>query len=388
MRIHHIILSLISLTISCKEVERPLSKALEPENNIQVDLKESNGFEFDDFFSGIEVVPLETSRDAILGNPKKMLVRKGCYYIHNAQQNCVTGFDADGKLTFSSRSFQGEGPEEYKSIRDYFIDEKGTHLYIFDEISFRVTKYSFQSGFVEHIDIPENLTRINAFTVIADEIFAFYSTANFGVLDGCLLLFDSKSRSTLRLIDIMPSAHIKIQSNTNIFYNLDGMLHFNHSFPSLSTYCIDPSGIVKEKYKLDFGKATFDTKALPNNKSVDLHNSMLPEWYQEYAVVFDKFENEKYFFTSFFHKAESGIILYQKSTKKQSLIINKDNASGFQKLLPPYHVDDQALYYLCLPEHLEYYADQNLKSNSARLSLSHIDSKNNYIIVKYLFSKN
>src|SRR5690554_2519590 len=45
------------------------------------------------------------NRDAILGNPKKMLVRKGCYYIHNAQQNCVTGFDADGKLTFSSSLF-------------------------------------------------------------------------------------------------------------------------------------------------------------------------------------------------------------------------------------------------------------------------------------------
>lgn len=93
---------LLVLSIGCNKVERPFSKVLEPECRIQIDLKESNSFEFDDFFSGIEVVPLETSRDAILGNPKKMLVRKGCYYIHNAQQNCVTGFDADGKLTFSS----------------------------------------------------------------------------------------------------------------------------------------------------------------------------------------------------------------------------------------------------------------------------------------------
>src|SRR5690554_6003600 len=130
MRIHHIILSLISLTISCKEVERPLSKALEPENNIQVDLKESNAFEFDDFFSGIEVIPLETSRDAILGNPQKMIVRKGCYYIHNAQQNCVTGFDADGKLTFSSRSFKEKAPKSINRFEIILSMKKG-HTSIF-----------------------------------------------------------------------------------------------------------------------------------------------------------------------------------------------------------------------------------------------------------------
>lgn len=50
---------LLVLSIGCNKVERPFSKVLEPECRIQVDLKESNSFEFDDFFSGIEVVPLE-----------------------------------------------------------------------------------------------------------------------------------------------------------------------------------------------------------------------------------------------------------------------------------------------------------------------------------------
>lgn len=93
--------------LHCRQEERVSLSELNPDFDISFgeDYQTSEDFDHNLFFSGMEIVPLETNSDAILGRPRKMIVRNGRYYFHNTQQNCVAGFDETGKQVYSTRPF-------------------------------------------------------------------------------------------------------------------------------------------------------------------------------------------------------------------------------------------------------------------------------------------
>ncbi|HLW06813.1 MAG TPA: 6-bladed beta-propeller [Marinilabiliaceae bacterium] len=373
--------------IACRQEERVSLSELNPDFDISFgeDYQTSEDFDHNLFFSGMELVPLETNRDAILGRPRKMIVRNGRYYFHNTQQNCVAGFDETGKQVYSTRPFNGKGPGEYSACNDYYIDDRGEYLYILDAVRYRICKYSLQDGFLKYIAYPKDFIRIRSFCLIKDEVFGFYSNSEFGDLNCSLLFYDAEKESILRAIDVLPASYLQIQSNRNIFYFLNEQLHFNHSFPSLSTYYFDTLGVFNEKFRLDFGARTFNPIVLPADGDAAMHGALLPDIYQEYIVVFDKYENNHYVFVSLFHKEESGMLIYNKESRTAHLKINTSGSAGM--LSSPSYVDDNHLYYLCLPEHLSYLVPSQFRSDSIDRIVDQIGDEDNYVVVKYLLNK-
>ena len=80
----------------------------------------------------IRYIPLETSKECLIGNADKVLIRNGKIYVADFYQAMsLFVFDLEGKFLFKIAR-RGQGPGEYIRFRDFDIHSNGD-IYIFDQ---------------------------------------------------------------------------------------------------------------------------------------------------------------------------------------------------------------------------------------------------------------
>lgn len=373
--------------ISCSQNSRKKSS----DKGFKIEIVNENEvyspLELTDIFSKIELTPLETSKNAILGRPNKLIVWNNLFYIHNTQQNEVLVFDKNGSLIFSSKTYRGKGPNEHINCGNYTINRNTGNILIMDQLKSKIFEYNLKDGFVGHMNFPRSIIGINDFEILKDNIYLFYSSSGFkdhneDKRNNTLLVFDSKSNKVIKGIAPSLDERIEVHTKTTSFYHLNDTIHFNYLFPSSHTYIIDPEQyILIEKYIYDFASLNLDLYKIPNSMDPKLHSKLMDDLYSRYAIIGNMLENDRFVFLSYFHKT-SNIGIYDKINKSVSI---KQNKSGSQEqLLPPDAIDDKCLYYLCLPEYINYVISQDLLTESAKNALNSIKESDNYVIIKYI----
>jgi hypothetical protein len=348
------------------------------DNQIQSNLKLS------EFFSCINIVPLENSKIAMIGNPQKLKIWNNKFYIQDKKRNCTSVFSANGELIYSTQKQIGKGPDEYVSCGNYAINSQNGNILIVDHFKSSINEYDLTGKLIKKIKYPKNLIRINDFEMLNENIFAFYSNHGFNNKKSSLVLFKPSNNEIFRELAPIPESRLHVSTNSNILYKLNKSLHLNHSFPSPSTYFVDNNGFrLHEKYHYDFGSIDFDPTVLPTNSNPKLHGALLQDYYAKYAIIFDKLENNNYAFISFFHKKSSGIAIYNKNTKKLFTKLNTPKSKGM--LLSPQFVDDQYLYYLTSPDNIKYIIEPKLLPDLEKKHIGKISNDNNLVIIKYKF---
>ena len=71
-----------------------------------------------DYFSSIELLPLETSPDVLVTGVSKIVIHKGNYYVLDMPQCIIFVFDKAGKYLLKIDK-KGQGPGEYNFITDF-----------------------------------------------------------------------------------------------------------------------------------------------------------------------------------------------------------------------------------------------------------------------------
>ena len=98
----------------------------------------------EDFISDTEYVPLETNRDILVNSDYAQIryVSEKYIVIMVIGHGEVFIFTREGKIvTFLNRN--GQGPEEYTSVREVVFDEKNEEIFVFDNVGIgRVLVYS------------------------------------------------------------------------------------------------------------------------------------------------------------------------------------------------------------------------------------------------------
>jgi len=327
-------------------------------------------FELTDIFEKIELIPLETSKHAILGSPGKLIVKDSLFYIHNSQQNGVSVFDKNGSLVFSSKEFQGRGPKEHISCGNFTINQNTGNILIMDQVRSKIVEYNLTDGFLRNVDYPKSIIRITDFEMLKDDVYIFYSSDGFKSYNAdkknnTILIFDSKSNKVIGEIAPSPDNRIEIISKSTCFYHLNDTLHFNYLFPSLDTYFIDSKKYrLIKKYRYDFGQLNLDS-----------HN------------VLRMLENARFIFLNYSDKIDNidNIAVYDKANKLVSI---KQNISGSKgQMPPPDAIDNNCLYYMCRPEYINYLTSPDLLTESAKKQLEDIKDVDNYILIKYVLKK-
>jgi hypothetical protein len=114
------------------------------DNRIAVDLKKTQKASIFDYVKHIELIPLETGDNVLIGKLEKIIFHQNRYYIldtHHAQF-IVFVFDETGKYIFKIDK-RGRGPGEYTELYDIIINPFTDHLDLLNPRGWGVKNVTF-----------------------------------------------------------------------------------------------------------------------------------------------------------------------------------------------------------------------------------------------------
>ena len=209
-------------------------------------IESSNKNELDKFLSGIEFsfTPLETTSQTIFGGGSKVYVTtNNDILICDKRGSKILRYDLNGNF-LNNISVQGEGPEEYISIRDIALDDD--KVYILDPV--KILVYSLDGSFERKIQVNK---RSNQIAVMSDK----------NILTTCLHTFDNQvtiyNQEGEILTEYMPPREILklypfgAYSTFNSTGNYKDATYFTTYFNN-SIYCVKDS--VEKIAEFDFGE--------------------------------------------------------------------------------------------------------------------------------------
>ncbi len=135
--------------------------------------KIDNVFFWDEFVEKIEIIPLESNANSIIGELHKGIVLGDDIYILDFQYQFLLNFDIAGKFK-KKISGKGRGPEEYFEARDFCI--AGDDIYVLDYQ--KIHRYSRITGKKEDswsFDGCDNFNPVNMFVFDKNEYFLWDS---------------------------------------------------------------------------------------------------------------------------------------------------------------------------------------------------------------------
>ena len=140
---------LFLLFLSCKNPEN--SQQIDPETveNIRVDMeKESVIGNFDDYFTSMEVISLETNEKSLLGRIDRISLYQDKIFILDKSTESVLVFNNKGKFLFRLQN-SGNGPREYNSLMDFAIDRKSEQIILYADSPYRFYFYDLEGNSIK-----------------------------------------------------------------------------------------------------------------------------------------------------------------------------------------------------------------------------------------------
>ena len=381
----------ISLTVVCQILisctnSSSVNKILRDENvAIKVDLKSISDNSIYDYFSKIEIIPLETTKESIL-NPSflKLLVFEDYIYVGDYKNNSVCIFNKNGKFIKRVDKL-GRGPGEYFSLSDYIINKTTRRLEL---LAPNGNVYSYDllgDVFYEQFSLPADILSVYSFQNITDDLYVFFSI--FG--DKQLIFFSKNKSSVLKVMKVKPEfllTKTTMHFSITPFYEFAGdVMYFEGDNGNL--FSVDTTNIsIKPKLQFDFGKYNFDYTLLSPNETHEYYikysrtasTKYVIEIFpfgetNEFIIANYKFKNAIY--TLFYSKASKSVKIFSKT--KEGLIFTPSRASN-----------DSAMFFYSTPNRLRKYVNEKVLDIDNINKLNQITENDNIVVIKYTNNKN
>ncbi|TKG94472.1 6-bladed beta-propeller [Puteibacter caeruleilacunae] len=119
--------------------------------SIKIDCQKHESFVYSDLFENPEFIPLETTKESIIGGINRIQVSKDYIIILDRDiSSSLFVFSRQGKF-IRKISSQGKGPGEYISITDFQYHEEEDRMYIYDGEAETVKIFKVDGSFVENV---------------------------------------------------------------------------------------------------------------------------------------------------------------------------------------------------------------------------------------------
>jgi hypothetical protein len=354
-----------------------------------IDLKKNDKVSVYDFFSEIEIIPLETTPNSLLsfrsGEPTRMIADEDKYYFFYRQQHIISVFNSDGSFLKKIDHF-GEGPEEYISICDFNINRFNKNIEILSEQGKYINVYD-PSGdiFIERIRLPNDMPVVSFFQSLTPDAYVFYSASELSEL----IFYSKKDHQIIRGNYNLPGwvGNTVFLSSINPFYVYNDTVCFEQLYNGDIVAISPANGKLHPRNGWDFGKYNFDLPSIfPKNFEPDdmmeLH-SKLWEKASNYAAHFRTKENSKYYIAGFMFEDKYRHLIFNKTTEKY--VVFEKFAEGVQ--LFPLWIDEEAIYTVFTPEFLNLAIESSFLSEKNKRTYLQIKEDDNPVVIKYTFKK-
>ncbi|RHJ78387.1 6-bladed beta-propeller [Parabacteroides sp. AM08-6] len=333
MKKHFKIILLLIILCVCTDIKTLTGQGI---INIEVgeNIKEVN---LSDIIESIEIIPLETSDEVLLGEIYALSYDEEKYFVQNANNLLIYVFDKKGKFE-RQLTRKGNGPGEIQFPESYTLDKINKEVWLSNNNTF--LRYDYQGTYLGKRDYS---LAFKSFCIDKNKNIYFYTGKNDnhhiqdGFLTGDLTLLtpDNKKRTwfksklvgyykTGESIRSYPSSHpFSIQK--------DNSITFSYTFND-TIYSIKDNSLIEPKYCIHLGE-----KKISSNALNDMPGKDLKAYFQENTNtkwnINNVFENQQYLYFTYLKGFKSSyVVLYNKETKEISNMSLKDDLLGSEWL--------------------------------------------------------
>ena len=283
-----------------------------------VDLDKPERVSLFDYFSSIELIPLETSPDVLIAGVSKMIIYEDNYYIMDPLQQIVLVFDQNGKFLFKIDK-RGRGPEEYLSLRDIHINPFTKNLELLDPYG-PVHIYDLLGNYIEtkrivfpDFSVVHMFAAVDSHTHIFHSIFEPKKIIYFNLDEKKLLYEDFEFEKTRRLSSF---------ATKNLYQYNNDWYFFRPIHPIV--YKIGKERL-EPIFQFDFGKyASEGTTAVFSEEAERNLSKCVEELFAQFPYLIQAVRhNSKYVFASLSLKDldEKANFIYDKTTGESKFIL-------------------------------------------------------------------
>ena len=359
------------------------SSVSEDPNTIHIDINKARKENFSEWFSGVDIIPLETNESSILYNCEKIVYEYQRFYIHDFRQYAIFVFDSLGNFLFSTLPLIGQGPGQFLSMTDFLISPITGNIEILDAFSQIIRVYDKDGKFIENKILSADLLPLGTFVQLTADLYLF-----------CSADYEKKEKTTIKVFSVgkrkIVNNIVSLPENTKrlgvtdriVFKRMNDNILFTFKFYNNDIYQIDTTASVIAHYQYDFGKYTLDLRSLLPDQEPSYYGSEFMERSKNnYILPLSKHENEKYRFCFFVFKEELYISRQNKETLQTDVIFNKFTGGG--QVLPPLHLDEYYIYNKAEPSWLKEMLTEEMLSPEQQEIVSGINEFDNQIILRY-----
>ena len=270
-----------------------------------------------DYFSSIELIPLETSPDVLIAAIGKIIVHKDIYYALDPTQSIIFVFDQTGKFLFKINK-KGQGTGEYLYIQDFNINPFSGKLELL-EPSGKVYRYDLLGNYTETKQVAfSGFRAAHQFAAIDSSVYLFYS-----LFQPKKILYFNLDEGKLLHEEFEENRNLGMFSTNNLYHYQDNWYIFRPVHPVVYKAGKEQLEVF---FQFDFGKYTREGKKATFSKEGErILTKAIEELFAQFPYLIQAVRhNNKYVFVSLSLRDlnNKSNIIYDKSTGKSKFILD------------------------------------------------------------------
>lgn len=335
------------------------------------DLDKSVQMDLSDFVDSISVIPLATTDASLIKHVSRLVYVNGCFYI-NDNQGKILAFDRSGTFLFSTETLAGNGPNEYFNCVDFNVLENG-NIEIFDALKYKIREYDSSLHCVKTIELPKQVLPASGFHKVSEETYVFENKAS-------LKFYSLADKQIIKTVQLPFKDEMSAIARAGL-RETNGELYFSNRTPESILYKVDLESMeLHPYYGFDFGDKNFDWRDLPEGQNVSFYRGYVMS-NDSKAFVADKFVTPDIQMCFVVYNKRMYFALYDERTGISRTYYNQEYSKP--QLMIPDLFQDNAFYYVCEPQFLDYVLDTRLMSPESIRSIESVKEDDNPVIVCY-----
>lgn len=335
-------------------------------------LDKSARMNLSDFVDSISLIPLATSDSSLIKNVNRLSVVHNRFYINDNMVKLLV-FNRDGNLVSSSEQVHGYGPEEYTGCIDFDVLPNG-NIEIYDVLRYKIREYDSVWAVKKVRDLPEALLPVSNVSKVAGELCVFED-------DASLKFYSLEREEIVKTVTIPIVKGMSTITRNAGLQEMAGNIYYSSRKPENVLYRINIETLDLEPcYLFDFGEKNFEMSDLPIDQDISFYQNYVMDRTDK-AFVADKLVTDNWQLCFVIYNRKMCVALYDERTGRPMVYYNQAREKG--QLMIPHLCQDNMLYYVCEPQHLEYVVDKDLMSSEDREKMDKVSEDDNPVIVCY-----
>lgn len=270
--------SCLLLFVACRQPQT----ATREHATCRIDLRETSSPSFYDYFSKIEIIPLETTDESLIKRMYGEIYYKNNFYILDKPQKKILVFDSNGKYLRKIDKC-GNGPGEYSDLTDFQFNSFTGGMDLLNPMGGILRYDSLGQNFIEKIHLPLTVAAIHHFIALNKNTYLFFCQSRKGNKMVVYDIREKKIRSEMYNLPKFIFFNTPYHHSASPFYVYDGKVHFVQAYNG-DIFTVE-NNLLVPKYFWDFGEQNFDISKL-EEKPIEYYLKYVRSTGSKYANIF------------------------------------------------------------------------------------------------------